>query len=324
MARTILCTVSDDRFGRKDGMYGIVQDKIKYFIIEQLVQGYGYEFSGLLINDYKYDDIIALNSNYEHILKNSDCGINGRAYKPMAVLDSLEQINWNEYVIYNDCSPELWDFDKINLNEFDLSVIHNLCDKNNNILTAGVFWNDGTTTENIHTHRNFTLNRCMDKMGLRFYEDSFMHASGMICIKKTPETVRFVEEWLKWNLDPECASLGNPDIKGDSSYWNTESDIKLGHRHDQSISGLLLSSIGHKFIKTLSNDMNPYNFLQFCRPNIEYEFMDSLPQLNTGDIVENKQGTQMKVWGIRDNKYIVGALEQSCYATERHNLKLIK
>lgn len=328
MIKTVLVTVSDDRFGRKDGRYSEIQDRIT-----DLFTGYD---PNLLIAPYKWDDI--QNSQFylenKTLLDNTDMARNGVAYKPYAILNEFRNLADGEFLIYTDCSADLWKevepFDR-----FDLNIIQNLCEKNNDILTAFIKWdmkNIAPGDLGIATHKNFTLNRCMDKMGLRFYEDAYQCASGMICIRKTPQTLILAQEWLKWNCIDECCALGWADKERDTSFWKAESyaptfgepGYKMGHRHDQSILGLLLARTNQKFVDILYNQMNPLNFLQFCRPDIEYDFIDSLPRLVIGDIVENKQGTEMNVFDIEDGKYIVGQSTASCYATKRENLKKVE
>ena len=48
-------------------------------------------------------------------------------------------------------------------------------------------------------------------MNCEKYLDYLQHAAGMWIIKKNNDTVKFIEEWLKWNLVPECA--GVTDLK---------------------------------------------------------------------------------------------------------------
>ena len=101
-------------------------------------------------------------------------------------------------------------------------------------------------------------------MNCEAYTHCLQHASGMIIMKKTDRIVKFVEEWLHFNKIPECCSMCNAEILEETNtkfvknidkyfkhirggeyykYWNEglEENPKLyGHRHDQSISGLLL------------------------------------------------------------------------------------
>lgn len=325
--RTVLCLVHDDRQGRKGGVYGETANYIQEIIPNILPD--------IICQSWSIRELIAL---YDYpILHHIDAGINGRCYKPLAIRESLMQINDGDFLIYNDCSPELWagSLD----GEFDLQVIHNLTVNNNDILTCFVKWDCQAISKNglgIHLHKYFTTNRCMDKMGLRQYENSYQHASGMMCIRKTPETVAFVDEWLKWNLDPECASLGDCD----DSYWNEEQEFKVGHRHDQSISGLLLNARNAKLVDILYNDISPYNFLQYCRPNQEYTFIDSNSPIDretldmtkvfmrAGSKVFNEQGVEINVFRVDyvdgKERFVVGHFEESAWATTRDKLRLKK
>lgn len=320
--KTILTMCHDDRQGRKGGVYGetakFVEENINLILDD--IEVYNWSYADCL-------NLLYNGSQSLHILS-IDAGINGRWYKPFAILQLLTQLKDGDFLIYNDCSPEIWENVEGN---FDLSVIHNLTTQNNDILTSFVKWDcqnipaDGL---GLHIHKYFTLNRCMDKMGLRQYENSYQHASGMMCIRKTPDTVKFVEEWLHWNLDPECASLG---VEG-AEFWEAEKDIKAGHRHDQSISGLLLNKRNAKLVDILYNDMNPYNFLQYCRVGQEYRFIDSNSPVDRecldifirrGSKVRNEQGIELTVWAVENERIIVGQFEESAWATTRDKLRLI-
>jgi hypothetical protein len=85
----------------------------------------------------------------------------------------------------------------------------------------------------------------MKKMGLEQYKYSLQHASGMIVLQKTEKSINFIEEWLKFNLIDEAASLGyiNDDTKNhnhfNNNFWMEEHINKSGHRNDQSIFSLL-------------------------------------------------------------------------------------
>lgn len=329
MAKTILVTVADDRFGRKDGKYSQTQDKI-FNIVSRNPQ--------LGIDDvisWKWDDIIDTEfyENNKTLLNNTDAARNGRAYKPFVIMNTLLNAEEGDYIIYSDSSPEMWKAldSEIRLGDkYNVEVIKELCRLNNDILTAFVKWDvsKGEMSNNglgIHTHANYTTDRCIEKMGLSFYKDSFMHASGMWCIRNTKETRNFVERWLYWNCIDECASLGWAHIHNDDSFWKDEEQYKkMGHRHDQSISGLLLSEMNWKFVDIKHNELHPYNFLQFCVVGENYEFIPALPVIGIGSVVENKQGTEMTIWRIENSQYIVGAIEESCYATSRENLRLIQ
>lgn len=255
------------------------------------------------------------------------------AYKPYAILTELKAIQDGEFLIYNDCSPEIWGT-VAGLERFNIEIIKGLCIQNRDLLTVFAKWDIANIPPGglgIATHKNFTLNRCMDKMGLMFYEDAYQCMSGMICLRKTPEVLALVEEWLSWNCIDECCALGWANIEKDATFWIEEvykmpepSMRKMGHRHDQSILGLLLARINQKFVQPIIADrMHPANFLQYCRSGFGYDFVECNPKLSIGDAVINKQGTELTVFQIVDGKYGVGQSEASQYLASRENLKLI-
>jgi hypothetical protein len=273
--KTVLVTISDDRSGRKDGRYSETQDHIKNLFIRFP------EFGISEFKFWKWNDIIDTKfySDNKKILDHIDPAMNGRCYKPFVILDALNSIDDDDFVIYNDVSPEWWtDRTDIDISTYNLDIIKSLCVNNNGILTPDVTWiYNGEIGD--HTHENFTLEGCINMMGLQEYKYSLQHASGMIVLQKSQRTVDFVEEWLHWNLIDECSSLGSVDSEPVlperciCEYWHDEVKRygKIGHRHDQSISGLLINKMGQKLIKNNGS----YNFLEFCKVGFNYEFTES-------------------------------------------------
>lgn len=326
-----LVTVSDDRFGRKGGKYEETQEKIKTFFEQNR------EFGIDSVLSYTWNDVVK-NDIYQYhktILDNIDAARNGRAYKPMAIMEALESVNENDYVIYSDCSPEMWDRLPFWQYQFDISVITDLCDKNGGVLSAFVKWDTRTILQGhlgIHTHDNFTTDRCMKVMGLENLRYTYMHASGMMVFKKTAKTIAFVNEWLKYNFIDECASLGSASIENDYSFWDKEENYKMGHRHDQSISGLLINKYGYKLVDMpYFHDLNPHNFINYCRVGHTYNFIDPLvykekKRVRKGDKVINSKGVELSVFEIRneggEEKLIVGLHRESTYAAIESELKI--
>lgn len=324
MSKIVFVSCSDDRQGRKGGVYRQTQ-----VFISNILSGFIEHW------DYTFDHCIKLSDIKTPLMLHVDAGMNGRWYKPFAIKDALSKLNFGDFLIYNDCSPEIWK--NVNdISSFDLNVIAELTESNNDILTAFVKWDCESIPKNglgMHIHKYFTTDLCMETMDLMEYANSFQHASGMICIRKTPETVKFVEEWLYWNLNPKCASLGDPE-NGTDGYWQAESDRKIGHRHDQSISGLLLNARNAKLVDILHNNMNPYNFLQFCRVGQKYNFIDSNttiePRMDMnkvfiriGSSVQLESGQVVRVLGVNGNEIKVGQFEESCWIEDRSKLKLV-
>lgn len=325
MPKTILISCSDDRQMRKGGYESTQKD------MDRLLSFAGIEVE----HTHYYTRFVEAYLGKYPILSNIDAGMNGRAYKPLAISFSLDKLNEGDFLIYNDCSPEIWSGVEFYA-DYSLQVIQDLTESNHDILTAFVKWDYQNIPHKglgMHIHKYFTTDLCMDTMGLRAYENSYQHASGMMCIRKTPETVKFVEEWLYWNLNPKCASLGDPE-SGTDGYWQAESDRKIGHRHDQSISGLLLNQRNADLVDILHNDMNPYNFLQFCRVGAEYNFINSNtpvePRMDmnkvfirVGSQVRNEAGVLLKVYGVDGDKIKVGQFEESCWIEDRGKLRLV-
>jgi hypothetical protein len=78
----------------------------------------------------------------------------------------------------------------------------------------------------------------------------------------------------------ECGGLKNTETGED--FWGEESSVhgKIGHRHDQSISGLLVNRMGGRLLNVADwwspSPTKTYNFLSFCKTDERYNFVDSV------------------------------------------------
>lgn len=327
-------TFSDDRFGRKNGLYAETQKKISLFLDC---------FFGMKHFDFKYEDLIntAFFKNHEILLSNTDAARNGRAYKPWAILTALNNLQDGEFLIYSDCSPEMWNLDNYDFlrnGKIHIDVLAGLTLQNGGLFSTFVKWDTRNIPQGglgIHTHDNFTLNRCIDYMGMQKYRNSFMHASGIMCFQKTPAIMDFVRSWLHYNCIDECSALGLSHIPNDYSFWDAEENFKMGHRHDQSISGLLINNYGYKLCDIVHKDelnIPTHNFLNFCRVGYNYQFIDSnynpAPErkIKKGTKVINSAGQMLTVFEIRPENgiewLIVGLHRESCYRTTEEELTI--
>jgi hypothetical protein len=336
MTRTLLVSVSDDRFGRKEGGYKATQDKIHKLFDENPL--------GIEIRQWTFDLLqhTPFYKLHKVLLNNIDPARNGRAYKPYVICEAFQNIDFGDFVIYNDCSPELWtNINGVDFSRFSLKILHALVEANNDILTSFVRWDKSNPITNnglgIHTHANFTLERCIKRMGLEDHRYDYQHASGFIAIRKTPETVEFMREWLHWNVIDECACMGWANIPDNYEFWDQEASRKMGHRHDQSISGLLLNKRKADLVEIVSgyNGFNPYNFLQYCKPEAFYEFISSnnknIPgpdEILKGSRVKNEKGIELLVFEFQPENgiewIVVGRHESSKYRTTKNTLTLIE
>jgi hypothetical protein len=276
MNKVAFVTVSDDRSGRKNGKYSETQDRIRTI----LSQNQDFGITDLFF--WKWEDILKTDfyKQNKKMLDQIDPAMNGRCYKPFVIKDALENLEDGDFLIYNDVSPEWWpeDLYKIEPGIYSLDVIKDLCISNGGILTADTNWHACGGLGD-HTHENFTLERCMRRMGMSEYKHGLQHASGMIALIKSKKSVDFINEWLMWNLIDECASLGSVESepvipeKCVCEYWHEEVEKygKIGHRHDQSISGLLINKMDNKLVRNVGK----YNFLDYCRIGYPYEFIES-------------------------------------------------
>ena len=190
--KIVFVTVSDDRSGRKGGKYSETQDKVLNLFKNNPTFG---------ITDFhfwKWEDIKDSGFYQENkkMLDHIDPAMNGRCYKPFAISEAMKSVNDGDFVIYNDISPEWWrEWDpeqRIHPRNYKLEVIKNLCVQNGGILTASADWYHNEEIAD-HTHENFTLERCIDKMGMQDYKYSLQHASGMIVLQKSLKSINFVE-----------------------------------------------------------------------------------------------------------------------------------
>jgi len=105
--KTILVTVSDDRMGRKGGIYRKTQlNMIELLRPFQLID----EFYMPCWDDIIDTDFYKQNRT---LLDHVDPARNGRAYKPFAISEALKKIDEGDILIYQDCSPEMWTMDFI-------------------------------------------------------------------------------------------------------------------------------------------------------------------------------------------------------------------
>lgn len=217
--RVALVSISDDRSGRKEGRYR--QSQLN---VQQLFENNHYGITDYFM--WTYDNITKTEVYAENrkLFDEPIADLNGRAYKPLTIYHALMTLREGDYLIYTDCSPEMWNgYVPAPLdNSYDIKVLKQLVKKNGDIMTAAVFWhhedNPGplaakgihwrpkqnrATDIGDHTHAYFTMDKCMDTMGLARYRNSLQHASGVVALRKSFRSVRFVSNWLHWNLNTD-------------------------------------------------------------------------------------------------------------------------
>lgn len=333
--KKIFVTVSDDRMGRKGGVYGKTQRMLTRMLLGNCVPD---EMIFDRVHAVTIEDILKTSFYQQHraMLDNVDPAKNGMLYKPFAIFEALRTLNDGDLLVYNDCSPQIWDEDLIYqwFEDATLDRLYTRCHANRNMITPFVRWDTRPMGEfdlGIHTHENFTSDLCIDTMGLRHLAGHYQHATGLMVIIKTKETFDFVNEWLYYNTDDRCACLGQADKSQDYSYWTQKDEqTKFGHRYDQSISGLLMSKYD-RFLAhfTRYSYPHPYAFVNLCREDTEYVLISSNEKspnhrIRKGDVVVNDAGHQLKVFDIEagDTEHLlVGFHRHSSYWTTEDEVR---
>ena len=221
----------------------------------------------------------------------------------------------SDYPLGKECIMEKFYVEQKIVN---LEILKKLCNNNKDIVTVyntGDFKNGWRGGSGPHTHERMTHPTCIRKMKCDAYINYLQHASGMIIMKKTDKIVKFVEEWLYFNKIPECSSMSSKQLEETNTefvkkvdkyfeyigggdyyiYWSEgviENTRLQGHRHDQSISGLLLNKMGHKLIYIKKSPFfGRFNFLEYCRYDQQYKFIDSM-RSDTAYDFERSSGTK--------------------------------
>ena len=135
-------------------------------------------------------------------------------WKPYLILEALKTMEPDDILVYLDSGDLI-------TRSFRLFVQREMRTKDI-LLTTGGYPNYQYTKQDC-----FQIMGCIDEK----YELSTQMEAGVILSKNTPETVKLVEEWLKWCLTPKAVDDGPYALKNDDDF--------IEHRWDQSILSLL-------------------------------------------------------------------------------------
>jgi hypothetical protein len=220
-------TYADDRFKRKNGGYKRTQARIAPVLarhpeIKRVIE--------LNENDLFKSDLYKTHKAVydQHFFAGA-----GYSFKPFFIKQALQEITDGEYILWHDCSPEIWPQENIDYNGMSLRPLMDLCDKNSGILMPA--W-----TDRRHTHRRFTQPKCLELMGLNHLQHNRQGSASWVLVRKNAFSLRLVDEWLSYILQPDCAET------------HTEVDIRkdipefVQNRHDQSVLSLLFLKYGLK------------------------------------------------------------------------------
>jgi hypothetical protein len=130
-------------------------------------------------------------------------------WKPFIILEKLKQINFGDFVIYLDSSK----YDNLGFKFSVLPVINFMNHKNINLLPGPMI--------NVKNYELITP-QCLNAMNANNNITKFhnhYHTSPLF-IRKTPDTVKFVEEWLFWVQNKSCIIKLSPYHQCDQAIFN--------------------------------------------------------------------------------------------------------
>ncbi|MCF2152070.1 hypothetical protein IQ276_037870 [Desmonostoc muscorum LEGE 12446] len=224
-----LLNYADDRFGRKSGLYRQNQLNLNLTAREQGITN---------IVSWSEEDLLKTNFYVQNrIYLDKSILENGYVFKPYIILDILNKIQDGDIVFYYDCGP--WGVKR------SLQILVDLC-----ISNKGTFFHQ-IKFENSHWTKRDTF-VYMDCDQPQYYKAKQVQATWML-LEKNNFTLKFVSEWLRYNLDERIASrhlentCGLPDLPGFQQ-----------HRCDQSILTNLVVKYGIDTFNYGCKDVNRF------------------------------------------------------------------
>lgn len=115
-------------------------------------------------------------------------------WKPFIILEKINEIEWGEYIYYQDSSK--YDFMGI---QNDIQPVCEYMESNDIELLPGFMIDK--------TNKSLIKPECLEYMSCINNEDflnKFHYQTSPMIFKKTPKTLKFIEEWLKYCMIPKC------------------------------------------------------------------------------------------------------------------------
>lgn len=238
--RVRVLTYSDDRGKKKNGEYRKTQKSMhRVWELHPDVH---------TVVDKTEHDLLktAFYRKHQRVLDTDNITLHaGNMQKLYFVLQELREMRFDEggcnYLLYHDCSPEIWDFNT-DYSKISLQPLIAECEKNRGVLIGGTAnWIPG------HTHRKWSSPKCMELMDATEHRDKQQDCSSWILIQRNPFTVSLFAEALHFLEMENCYS----------SFKNKAHDQSIEpafqeHRGDQSVLSLLLYKHGMTHVATTS------------------------------------------------------------------------
>lgn len=162
-------------------------------------------------------------------------------WKPYVILDALESLQWNEYLMYVDAGVLYY------------SSVYPLVDQlqkdGQDIYFSAQFW----PNEYWNKRDTYVLMGCDTE---EYYLANRV-AAGYMLIKKTPNAVKFVKQWQLYMEDVHLAT-DQPSVCGKPELPNFKE-----HRHDESVLSILVKQYGYHPYRSIDGRWEIKRFRHF-------------------------------------------------------------
>lgn len=167
--------------------------------------------------------------NYKILTK--ERGIGYWLWKPYIILETLKKIKYGDHIFYLD-SGDI----------FNPSIT--------SYMDTKLLINDIVLVPGVHPQRKYTKRDCFHYMNCdtEEYWNFIQVEAGIILLKKTDFTLKFINEWLSFCED-ERILTDIPNTSGKQNFYEF-----IDHRHDQSI----LSNLAKKYNICIDNEVRKY------------------------------------------------------------------
>ena len=162
-------------------------------------------------------------------------------WKQYVILDALQSLDWNEYLMYVDAGVLYY--------SSVLPMVRQLQKDNQDIYFSAGFW----TNEYWCKRDTYVIMNCDTKE----YYTANRVAAGYMLIKKTPNSVEFIKKWQLYLEDVRLAT-DQPSVCGKG-----ELPLFKEHRHDESVLSILVKQFGYKPYRSIDGRWEIKRFQHF-------------------------------------------------------------
>ena len=242
-------TYSDDRFGAKGGAYRKTQQAMHevFFRHPDIHQVVNKTEHDLLKTSFyrKHKDVLSRGNLTIHA---------GCMQKIFFIKEELDKMGEGEYLLYHDCSPEIWDFENDKYHEYRLQPLLEMCTSNKGVIMAD-------TGSDSHSHHQFTSSKCIDLMGAHEHRHKVQDCASWILMQNTPFVRSFIAEALHFVEMEDCFAM-----RKHKEYDRSINPDFNEHRGDQSVMSLLLHKKGMRNLPRVSPRVtNVYLHKNVCK-----------------------------------------------------------